>query len=82
MPKTTLISGGEVDVLMAATDELCDFLLENGVASRRGLDKVGPDERNAYEAGRWSAIFDYLQLRESGQLAEPEILIINQLGQT
>ena len=82
MPKTTLISGGEVDVLMAATDELYDFLLENGVASRRGLDKVGLDEWNAYEAGRWSAIFDYLQLRESGQLAEPEILIINQLGQT
>jgi len=25
----------------------------------------------------WSAIFDYLQLRESGQLAEPEMLIIN-----
>jgi len=77
MPQTTIISGGEVDVLIAATDELCAFLMEHGPASKRGLDKVGALETVAYEAGMWSAIFDYLQLRESGQLAEPEMLIIN-----
>jgi len=80
MPQTTLISGEEVDVLTAATDELCAFLAEHGPASRMGLDKVPIGNENSYEAGRWSAIFDYLQLRRVGRLAEPEILIINRSG--
>jgi len=78
MPQMTIISGGEVDVLIAATDELCAFLTEHGPASRRGLDKIGALETVAYEAGMWSAIFDYLQLRESGQIDEPEFMLISQ----
>ena len=78
MPQTILISGDEVDVLMAATDELCAFLTEHGPASRRGLDKIGTLGHVTYEAGMWSAIFDYLQLRESGQIDEPEFMLISQ----
>jgi len=62
---------------MEATDEMCRFIMERGPASRKLIDDIKLEMRESCEAGRWAAIFDYLYLRETGQLGEPEILTVN-----